>query len=158
MAQQSDSQIRRVIQTRRFLDRRHNPPEFVDEEVPTVSRNLLVLRRGRVRSPRGTILGSVRLTGSIRPLSAPGTFSLRVTRVSVFTGSRNMAWFIRHSRDGTYDVIHFPSPGQETRLSGPMEPIYAFGPGTVVFGWLGDAAGAIGSAYDLGQFLEGYVG
>ena len=142
----------------RRIDPRLNPPDYVDEPLPTDSKVLLVLRRGRIRAPRGTILGELRLTGSVRPLSSPGSFSLRVTRVSIVAGSRQVDWHIRHSRDGTYDIIHFESPGQVTRLGGPLEPIYAFGPGTVTWGFLGNAAGSIGSAYTLAQHLEGYIG
>lgn len=154
----SDESVKRVIQSRKLLDKRRNPPAMVDEELPTLTKNLLVLKRGRVRAPRGTIVGSFYLTGSVRPLSAPGSFSFRVTRLSLATGSRNMEWAIRHSRNGTYDVISFPNPGQETRLGGPMNPIYAFGPGSVLWGWLGDAGAGMGSAYWTSQHIEGIVG
>ena len=79
---------------RRRLDRSLDPPQYVDEEIPTVTR---VFRdpanRGRVRAPRGTLTGSLRLTGSFRELT-PGSYSLRITRLSIFTGSRNMDWAI----------------------------------------------------------------
>lgn len=159
MAQDNARQVERVVESRRFLDTRRDPPEFVDEQLPTNTRNLLVIRRGRVRAPRGTITGSMRLTGSYRPFAGhPGSYSLRVTRVSLFAGSRDVAWHIRHSRDGTYDVIEFPAPGQEVLLGGPQSPIYAFGPGTVMWGWLGNYAGSMGSRVNYSQHLEGYVG
>lgn len=149
------AQDARVIQSTRFLDRQRNPPDFVDEELPTTTVVLRgPIRRGLMRAPRGTIPGSYRITGSYYPFSR-GTYSLRVTRLSVFSGSRGNSWFVRHSRTGTADVINFPSPGQETRLGGPNEPIYAFGPGTVIYGFLGNAAGSIGSAYSMGMHLEG---
>src|SRR3990167_6526737 len=159
MTQNDNQHIQRVVESRRFLDTRHDQPAFVDEVLPTTSRNLLVLRRGRVRAPRGTIVGSLRLTGSFRPFAGhPGSFSLRVTRVSLYSGSRDVAWFIRHSRSGTHDIIQFPAPGQEVLLGGPMNPIYSFGPGTVFFGWLGNYAGSIGSKVDYSQHIEGFVG
>ena len=137
--------VQRTIESRRFLDPQRVPAAMVDEVLPTSSKNLLVLKRGRVRAPRGTIQGSMRITGSMRPFN-PGTFSLRVTRVSVFTGSRNMAWAIRHSRTGTQDVQQFSSPGQVDLRGGPMTPVYSFGPGTVFWGFIGNAGGAMGSA------------
>ncbi|GEM_PF-4742280 len=153
-----DAKDLRIISSTKRLDRQAIPPRYVDEELPTTTKLLFPIRRGRVRAPRGTILGSMYLTGSARsPISSPGSFSLRVTRVSVFTGSRNMEWFIRHSRKGTIDVISFQTPGQVAYLGNPLEPVYAMGPGTVIFGWLGDAGGLMGSAYFTGQSLEGVI-
>ena len=148
----SEKLVQRVNTTQRFLDPRRNPPEFVDEVLPTETVVLRgPLKRGVVRAPAGTIAGSYRITGTYQTPS-PGTFSLRVTRLSVFTGSREARWFIRHSRTGTADVIYFPSAGQETRLGAPREPIYAFGPGTVIYGFM-----EAGSAYWHGAHLEGLV-
>ncbi len=152
------SGVQRIVTSHVYLDTQKNPPEFVDQVIPTDSKNLLFAKRGRMRAPHGSGVGSITLTGSWRTLTGPGTYSLRITRVSLFTGSRNMEWGIWHSRVGTYDIIGFPTPGQETRLGAPMDPIYSFGPGTVKWGWLGDAGGAFGSAYTLSKHLEGFVG
>lgn len=149
MSNGEEKLIQRVNVTRRFLDRQRNPPEYVDEVLPTETVQLRgPLKRGVVRAPAGTIAGSYRITGTYQA-NAPGTFSLRVTRLSVFTGSREARWYIRHSRTGTADVVYFPTPGQETRLGAPREPVYAFGPGTVIYGFM-----EAGSAYWHGQFLE----
>ena len=150
---EKDKLVERVSVTQRRLDNRQNPPAYVDEALPTETVVLRgPLKRGRSRAPSGTIAGSYRITGSYQP-TAPGTYSLRVTRLSVFAGSRYVSWFIRHSRTGTADIIYFPSAGQETRLGGPLEPVYAFGPGTVLYGFL-----EAGSAYWMGQHLEGLAG
>ena len=143
----------------RRLDPTKNPPQYVDEVLPTRTLKLKgPLERGRVRAPRGTILGSYRITGSFYE-TATGTYNLRVTRLSVFTGSRGNDWALRHSRDGTVDIIHFETPGQYNAHGGPLTPLYSFGPGTVSWGWIGNnAGGSVGSAYWTGQFMEGIVG
>ncbi len=137
---------------RRFIDYQVDPPAIVDEDLPTTTVKLTIGKGGRFRAPHGTQTGSYRITGSHRELTAPGTYALRVTRVSVASGSRETNWYIRHSRKGTVDIIYFPAPGQETRLGGPMNPIYAFGPGTVIYGFLES-----GSAHWLSQHMEGIV-
>lgn len=143
---------------RRFLDKSRDPPEFVDEELPTITVKLQgPERRVRERAPHGTVAGSYRVTGSFYE-AAIGTYSLRVTRVSIFSGSRNSAWHIRHSRDGTVDLIDFESPGQHMALGKPDAPVYSFGPGTVSWGFVGDSGGAMGSAYNVSQAMEGLLG
>ncbi len=144
----------RVYLTERRQDPSQNPPRIIDEPWPTVSVTLRgPLRRGRVRAPAGTIAGSYYLTGSHRQLGAPGTYSLRITRVSIATGSRETGWFIRHSRLGTKDVVYFPTPGHYVALGSPREPVYAFGsPGTVIYGFL-----EAGSGHFLSQHMEGFV-
>lgn len=128
---------------------------YVDEPLPTVTVTLRhPERKGRVRAPHGTAVGSYRVSGSFQQ-GAVGTYSFLVTRVSLFVGSRNAAWMVRHSRKGTVDVQHFESPGQYNAIGGLKQPVYAFGPGTVFYGWIGNAAGGIGSAHDLGEFMEG---
>lgn len=153
MTNENERLVQRQVSTRRFLDRQRNPPEYVDEELPTTTVQLGGASNvGRARAPRGTAVGSLRLTGSYQPL-APGTYSLRVTRLSVFAGSREVTWYLRHSRTGTADIIYFPAPGQETRLGGPKNPVYAFGPGTLTYGFL-----EAGSAYWMGAHMEGVAG
>lgn len=158
MADTPRNSIDRVVVSKRFRDPQIDPPMFQDEELPTLSKTLRgAQRKGRERLPHGSALGSLRLTGSQREFS-PGSYSLRVTRVSLSTGSRNMAWFIRHNRVGTVDVVDFPAPGQHYVVGAPMEPIYAFGPGTVIYGWLGDPTGGFGSTAWVSQHMEGFIG
>ena len=152
--------------TRRYLDRRTNPPRYVDEELPTSTVTFRgPLRRGAVRAPRGTILGSFRVTGSFYDY-APGSYSLRITRLSVFAGSREAQWMIRHSRVGTVDIQIFSGSStlatsqfqQRNFFGDPMRPLYSFGPGTVTWGFVGNHAGSIGTRYTMGQFMEGVIG
>ena len=148
----------RQFVTERRLDPALDPPEYKDVELPTMSVKLQgALRRSRERAPHGTVFGSLRLTGSFHELGK-GTASLRVTRLSLFSGSRNNAWHIRHSRDGTVDVIDFEAPGQHVLLGNALEPIYSFGPGSITWGWLGNSAGSIGSAHNVSQSMEGLLG
>lgn len=149
----SGQEVKRVSVTRRYLDRQLDPPEYVDEELPTTTVKLrLPGRKGRERAPHGTAIGSIRLTGSYHETDR-GTYSLRVTRVSVASGSRETGFAVRHSRTGTLDIIYFPAAGQETRLGGPKEPVYSVGPGTLFYHFL-----EAGSAYWLSAHLEGVVG
>ena len=152
------TQEHREFTTRRMLDPYGNPPRYVDEELPVVSVKLQgIERKTSERGPHGTAVGSLRLSGSFYE-TAKGTNSLRITRLSLFSGSRNHSWFIRHSREGTVDEIGFESPGQHFAVGDPMAPIYAFGPGTITWGWRGDEAGAMGSAFTMTQSMEGYLG
>lgn len=146
-------QVERISMTRRFLDRTKNPPEYVDEELPTktvriFSRNKIgTLFDPAINTP-GTplVVGSIQFSGSHYDF-APGSYALRILRRSVYIGSveaRNTSieWLLRHSREGTVDGIPFyvgthtayrlgvDRPASEV-LGGPMNPIYAFGPGTV---------------------------
>ncbi len=143
----------RVFFTQRALDPQQNPPADVDVVLPTQSITLRgPLKRGRTRAPAGTILGSYRITGSHRELTAPGTYSLRVTRVSLASGSRETGWVTRPSREGTRDIVYFPNPGHVELLGRPDAPIYAFGPGTIIYGFL-----EAGSRHFLSQSMEGYL-
>lgn len=146
-------------QFRLNVQRRYDPerPGLVDDILPTRSVKLqLANRKGIFRAPRGTAIGSYRITGSFREAAtagAPGTYSLRITRVSVFAGTPNQEFYVRHSREGTVDVIFLPSAGQEVLLGDHLRPIYSFGPGTVTYGFT-----SAGSGYDLGAHMEGFVG
>lgn len=145
----------RIFTSRRRLDLGLDPPEFVDEILPTTSLTFRgPERRGVERAPHGTIRGSLRIGGTFYE-NAPGTYSLRITRLSVFSGSRESMWSLEHSRQGTIDIIHFETAGQEYRAGDAMRPLYALGPGTVSWGFIGDHSGRMGSAYNVAQFLEG---
>lgn len=173
----------RTYSTPRFYDPRTQ--EYKDAEIPTVTRTFSwPQRRGvRVRAARGTISatggyleGSHRLTGSHYDL-APGSYSMRVFRLSIgvaagghgvvtdenvgsdgnFRGGTSYLWHIRHSRDGTKDIINFPRPGHLHQVARPYEPIYSFGPGTVIWGWLGDHAGNPGTRAWFLQSFEAVI-
>lgn len=137
--------IERIVTTKKLLDKSKDPWEYSDEEIPTVSVKLLTQRKGRFRAPHGTSLGSYRISGTYQ-----GSYSLRITRRSLAVGSPEVSWFIRHSRVGTVDIVYFPSKGQDQALAGPIEPVYTFGAGTIVWGFL-----EAGSAYWMSEFLEG---
>ena len=147
---QGQQKVDKVSLTRRFLDKRQNPWEYVDEELPTTTLKLFS------RKKQGTVLdsssgltnmGSVEFSGSFYELN-PGTYSYRVTRRSVHIGSAvtytaEIEWKLRHSREGTVDIIPFYLGTQQSNRragiaerrtearGGPMEPIYSFGPGTL---------------------------
>ena len=169
----------RSFVTRKFYDPRTRT--FVNDDLPTLTRNFSwPQRRGvEVKATQGTIsatggylAGSYRVTGSHYDL-APGTFSLRITRVNVgvvggghpnLTGSDGnwrgtvMRWHIRHSRDGTKDVIAFTGPGMVRQIADKNNAIYSFGPGTVSWGFLGDQGGRPGTRFHLIQSMEGVLG
>ena len=155
-----------------MLDPYGNPPRYVDEELPVVSVKLQgIERKTSERGPHGTALGSLRLTGSFHEL-AEGTNSLRVTRLSLGVVAPNTLgvgtpdiglgtsyrWHIRHSRQGTVDVKLFSESGRIEERGDAMRPVYAFGPGTVTWGWLGDHFGEVGSRVGFSQSLEGLLG
>jgi len=137
-----DQSVQRLSTTQRLYDRRRDPPEYVDEQLPTAtvrifSRN----KQGTILSLADglTIMGSVHFSGSHYE-TAPGSFSLRIIRRSVYIGSAkqalDMEWRLRHSREGTVDIIPFykgsvPISRSAELLGDPMRPIYAFGPGTI---------------------------
>lgn len=143
-----DPEVSRNFTTRRFLDRRQDPPSYVDDELPTKTVKIFS------RNKEGTIfagttslinMGSIHFSGSHYDFG-PGTFSLRIIRRSVYVGSAGPAlvdleWRLRHSREGTIDVIPFylgtpaskrtPAARERVAQGGPMNPIYSFGPGTL---------------------------
>lgn len=152
--------VQRVSASKLFRDNRLDPPQYVDEEIPSVS---VVLgarnRRGILNKDAGTAEASFTITGSLREF-IPGTYGLRVTRVSVVNGSaggarptNSVLWYIRHSREGTVDVIRTPRGGGQVVLQGdPMRPIYTFGPGTVLYAFAGTA-----SAGSRSMHVEGFT-
>lgn len=146
--------VDRLSFTRRFLDRMKNPPEYVDEELPTKTVKIFSRNKspGTLLDPAvytdGTpvIVGSIQFTGSHYDF-APGSYSLRVFRRSVYVGSHatykttRAEWKLRHSREGTIDTIPFFIGTRVTEqshkvidaslLGAPMRPIYSLGPGTI---------------------------
>lgn len=158
---------------RRFMDPVRR--EWVDEQLPTYSVKLKgPARRTEARSPKGTIPGSFYVTGTHYDF-ALGTYSLRITRMNVgvsggvpastqkgtlnkFGAGTHYRWYIRHSRDGTLDVLTFDEPGQVIRDGNPMSPIYSMGPGSLIYGFLGDHLGQVGTRVSFHQSLEGFVG
>ncbi len=144
----------RVFYTERQLDPARNPPGFVDRELSTFSVKFVGPGRGRgsMRAPKGgSIEGSYRVTGSWRELTAPGTFSLRLTRVSVFSGSREEMFYIRHSRLGTIYNVYFPQPGRFDAIGHRDQPILVLPPGTTFYAFQTNT----GSAYNRGYSMEG---
>ena len=146
---EADQKVERVSYTRRFLDKRRNPWEYVDEELPTTTVKIFAREKPgtAVHGQIGTVnMGSIHFSGSHYDFGL-GSFSLRITRRSVYVGSvmpsRNteLEWSLRHSREGTVDVIPFFLGTQVPNLrsvplggevrGGPLNPVYSFGPGTL---------------------------
>jgi len=143
--------VERVSFTRRFLDRSKNPPEYVDEELPTRTVKIFSRKKqGTVFAGTTSVInmGSIHFSGSHYDFS-PGSSSLRIIRRSVHMGSVALdnnieqEWVLRHSREGTVDKIPFFLGTQvaadrrglnrtdaET-FGGPMNPLYVLGPGTI---------------------------
>ena len=159
-----DQKVEKVVQTRSFLDKQRDPPEYVDDDLPT---NTILLkgpaRRVTTRTPRGTNAeGSYRITGTHYDFGR-GTYSLRITRVNVSAvGTTNfqgtvIQWHIRHSRKGTIDVLTFGEQGRVLLTGGPRSPIYAAGPGTLFWGW-DTFKGELGTQVTLTQVMEAIPG
>lgn len=163
-----EQRVQKLVTTRMYLDKQREPWEYVEEELPTTTVKLgWPQRRGaKQRATQGTssatayLVGSFRVTGS-HYQDRPGTYSLRITRLSIgvqgtatFHGT-TYEWYIRHSRVGTIDQIPFGEQGRVFEVGHPRQPIYAFGPGTVLWGWLSPQAG---THVSLSQSLEGVVG
>lgn len=143
-----DQRVQRLVTTRRFLDKRREPWEVVEEELPTTTKKVFARGKQGTALDTGagrTIMGSYRITGSHYDF-APGTYSYRVTRRSVHIGSYEntnceIDWELRHSREGTVDRIPFLL-GTPAKFRGrdsnraeafgqPLAPLYSFGPGTI---------------------------
>lgn len=163
-----EDQIARRFTTRKFLDRMLEPPGYVDEELPTRTRKLSWPQRRGVtqRATQGTasatasIEGSLRITGSHYDFNE-GSYSFRVTRLSVGVAGTNAFhgttydWYLRHSREGTIDRIPFGAQDRVFSVGGPKTPIYAVGPGTLIWGWRFPQAG---THVTLAQSMEGIFG
>jgi len=146
----NEQKVSRVSFTRRYLDRMRNPPEYVDEELPTKTVKIFKRAYGRgtvVHGQIGTVvMGSIHFSGSHYDFG-PGSYSLRITRRSVYVGSvmptRNteLEWMLHHSRKGTLDAIPFflgTQVANRSRMTAnveargdPMSPIYSLSPGTI---------------------------
>ena len=145
--------VDRLSTTRRLLDRRANPPVYLDEELPTQTKKIFSRQKqGTLWDPSvftpGTpmVMGSMQFSGSFYETSR-GTYSLRITRRSIGIGSHDyrnveVEWALRHSREGTVEKIplmvgtrvynrYNSQPTRMETLGGPMNPIYSFGPGTL---------------------------
>ena len=163
----------RTYTTRRYLDPAKSPPTYVDQELPTITVKLQgPQRRAVARMPSGTIEGSYRITGSAYDLT-PGTYSLRVTRLSLGAvgdsgaGSQQFSrpwkgsvvyFYARHSREGTIHVEMFDHPEQRVRQGNALEPVFSVGPGTLFWNWAKQGPGAAGTRITLSQQLEGLLG
>lgn len=163
----------RTFTTRRYLDPAKSPPQYVDEELPTITVKLQgPVRRAVARMPSGTIEGSFRITGTNYDL-VPGSYSLRLTRISLSvsgdsgagTAKFDRPWkgttyrhHIRHSREGTLHVAQFSEPGQLDLLGDGLHPLISVGPGTLLWGWTKQLPGATGTRVTLAQTLEGLLG
>lgn len=167
-----ENDVQKVEFTRKYLDPQRDPPEYVDEKLPTDTVKLMgPERRVRERAPHGTIPGSTRLTGSFYEAGGPGTYSLRVTRLHLevraaldsgtapdFGPGTTYFWYLRHSRTGTADVLAFDQSGRYVQHAEPLKPLYAFGPGTLEWGFLGDIHGQVGTQVTFVQTMEGLLG
>lgn len=139
-----DVRVNHSLITRRFYDRRRNPPQYVDEELPTQTVHIFARRKqGTILDSASgvTAMGSIYFSGSYHN-DAPGSYSMRVTRRNVAIGSMgprpvSFVWKLRHSRLGTVDGIPFylrgtiNQPVIHETVGGPMNPVYAFPPGTI---------------------------
>lgn len=162
----------RVFTTRRYLDPAKSPPQYIDEELPTITVKLLgPERRASARMPAGTIAGSFRITGTNYDLT-PGTYSFRATRLSVGiagdsgagTSKFTYPWkgtvynfHIRHSREGTILTETFNQSEQRVRQGNALSPIFSVGPGTLIWQWIKRLPG-IGTRVDINQSIEGLLG
>lgn len=136
----ANQKVDRQSVTQRYLDRMRNPPEYVDDELPTKTVHLIN------RAQQGTIIdsnsgalnmGSVYFSGSHYD-DAPGSFSLRITRRHAAVGSMDTAvgdvwWKLHHSRLGTVDMLPFQGGVVHSHLErgDRLAPVYSFGPGTI---------------------------
>ena len=167
-----EGRVQRLSTTRRFLDKRRNPWEHVEEELPTTTVKLIgPLRRTSVRAPRGTVAeGSYRVTGSNYDFGR-GTYSLRITRLDLSViGSPMLGtfyqWHVRHSREGTLGVytlrpgvpvVQIPREDRIYRQGGPLNPLYSVGPGTLLWGW-DTPFGGLGTRATLSASMEAIAG
>jgi len=177
--EESKSGHGRDFSTQRYLDPAKNPPEYIDRELQVVTVKMLgAERRGAyVKSQQGTdsagpLIGSYMIGGSHYDF-APGTYSLRITRLNVgvtvagnnarvgtpdFGPGTIYAWVARHSREGTLMVLQFPEPAQVNLAGNWDNPIMSMGPGTFIYQHLGDRFAQVGTKVDLSMNLEGVVG
>jgi len=137
-----DQQVDRASFTPRFLDRMRNPPEYVDQELPTKTFKLFKRRfmgGTMIDSTHSAVnFGSIEFSGSQHEFS-PGSYSLRITRQHMGLGSVSSGaqayWHLFHSRLGTIDTIPFQAVARLNTVADPMAPVYSLGPGTITIYW-----------------------
>ncbi len=144
-----EQKVNSEIQRRKLLDKRRNPPEYMDEVLPTQTVHIFSRKKQGTlldSASGATVMGSIQFTGSFHE-DAPGSYSLRVMRRNFNIGSvspysnANIEWSLRHSRLGTVDEIGVfigtrvstlnTSNRKHELIGGPMNPVYSFGPGTL---------------------------
>ena len=125
--------------TRRMLDRRLNPPAYVDEVRPTQTKHIFArTKQGTaIETATGAVnMGSIHFSGSHYDFSQ-GSYSFRAIRRTISIGSMasdgQCWWHLHHSRLGTVDSVGFRKNDSSPWVdkAAPMEPLYAFGPGTL---------------------------
>jgi hypothetical protein len=104
---------------RQFLDESKNPPEFVDEIIPTSP--IRIFKQGRPSSTGTWMLGGYYIgTNQV----------LQITFEDFNTNTPNVFFRLYHSRDGTLDLPYLEAAGQETRIGDLHSPLESIGPGT----------------------------
>lgn len=135
----NEQKVERVSFTRRYLDRMRNPPEYMDEELPT--KTVKVFKRKQqgtaIDNSLGDLnFGSIKFSGSNYDF-APGSYSLRIIRHNISIGSpggpgAQLWWKLHHSQLGTIDAIAMNNArGNLVRDGAPLEPLYALGSGGI---------------------------
>ncbi len=135
----AEPEVVRAFVTRRLLDKRRDPWEYRDEELPTKTVHIFPrAKQGTaIDSIAGeTKMGSINFSGSHYDFG-PGSYSLRIIRRTITIGSMasdgQCWWHLHHSREGTIDSIGFRKNDYSPWIhhGNPMEPLYALGPGTI---------------------------
>ena len=104
---------------RQFLDESKNPPEFVDEKIPTSP--IRIFKQGRPSSTGTWFIGSHYIgTNQV----------LQITFESFNTNTPNVFFRLYHSRDGTLVLPYLEAAGQDTRIGDLHKPLESVGPGT----------------------------
>ena len=110
-------------QRRQYLDQSKNPPEFVDEVIPTEP--VRIFKQGRSGYTRS--VGSFMLVGSYEV----GTNQvMQIVFEDFNTNTPNVFFRLHHSRLGTLDLPYLESKGQETRIGDLNQPLESIPPGT----------------------------
>jgi len=136
-----EPEVSRSFTTRKLLDKSRDPWEYVDQELPTKTKQIFARRKQgtMLDSASGdTIMGSVAFSGLHHDFS-PGSYSLRVTRRTLSiapsaTQAFKYGWRLRHSSLGTIDSITLQGSALgiiNEQVKDPLSPIYALPPGTV---------------------------
>lgn len=126
----------RIFRRQRF-DLARNPPDFVDEKIPTAP-----IRIGNFGHGTATLgVGSAWLLGSRRLVGSPNDITYQLLYRETITNTPNVFFALTHSRGspkafagpfpGTELVWLLESRGAEIVLGRPDQPIAAFPPGTL---------------------------